>query len=68
MQPNKSPEPTAVGASVPLSRFTPRVGGGSAFYVRLRMQIGVSCFSPKDNASDVFLLNLLRKLVMLDYI
>ena len=34
MLPNKSPEPTAVGAAVPLSRFTPRVGGGSAFFVR----------------------------------
>jgi len=33
-QPNKSPEPTAVGAVSSLSRFTPRVGGGSAFYVR----------------------------------
>ena len=33
--PNKSPEPTAVGRSVPLSRATPRVGGGSAFFVRL---------------------------------
>ena len=32
--PNKSPEPTAVGAAVPLSRFTPQVGGGSAFFVR----------------------------------
>ena len=32
--PNKSPEPTAVGAVVPLSRFTSRVGGGSAFFVR----------------------------------
>jgi len=30
--PNKSPEPLAL--SVPLSRFTSRVGGGSAFYVR----------------------------------
>jgi hypothetical protein len=34
MWPNKSPEPTAVGAAVPLSRFTSRVGGGSAFFVR----------------------------------
>ena len=25
--------------AVPLSRFTPRVGGGSAFYVRLRMTL-----------------------------
>jgi len=32
MPPNKSPEPLAL--AVPLSRFTPRVGGGSAFYVR----------------------------------
>ena len=32
--PNKSPEPTAVGACRSLSRFTPRVGGGSAFFVR----------------------------------
>jgi len=34
--PNKSPEPTAVGAVSPLSRFTSLVGGGSAFYVRHR--------------------------------
>jgi hypothetical protein len=44
--PNKSPEPTAVGAgrsavasvkprgTTPLTGFTSRVGGGSAFYVR----------------------------------
>jgi len=32
--PNKSPEPTALALAVPLSRFTPRVGGGSAFFVR----------------------------------
>ena len=31
-QPNKSPEPLA--RSVPLSRFTSQVGGGSAFFVR----------------------------------
>jgi hypothetical protein len=30
--PNKSPEPLAL--AVPLSRFTSRVGGGSAFFVR----------------------------------
>jgi len=30
----KSPEQTAVGAVSSLSRFTPRVGGGSAFFVR----------------------------------
>jgi hypothetical protein len=34
--PNQSPEPTAVGAVSPLSRFTSRVGGGSASYVRHR--------------------------------
>jgi hypothetical protein len=32
--PNKSPEPTALALSVPLSRFTPQVGGGSAFFVK----------------------------------
>ena len=32
MLPNKSPEPLAL--AVPLSRFTSRVGGGSAFFVR----------------------------------
>jgi hypothetical protein len=62
MLPNKTPEPTGVGAcrsaipkivctksrltsrrsqpplalAVPLSRFTSRVGGGSAFFVRLQ--------------------------------
>ena len=35
MQPNKSPEPTAVGAVRSASRFTSQVGGGSAFVVRL---------------------------------
>ena len=34
MMPNKSPEPTAVGACSPLSRVTSRVGGGLAFFVR----------------------------------
>ena len=34
MMPNQSSEPTAVALSVPPSRFTSRVGGGSAFYVR----------------------------------
>jgi len=33
MWPNKSPEPP-LALSVPLSRFTSRVGGGSAFFVR----------------------------------
>ena len=32
--PNKSPEPTAVGAGSSATRFTSRVGGGSAFFVR----------------------------------
>ena len=32
LMPNQSPEPTAVGAAVPLSRFTPRVGGGLSFF------------------------------------
>jgi hypothetical protein len=32
---DKSPEPTPLALSVLLSRFTPRVGGGSAFCVRL---------------------------------
>ncbi len=32
--PNKSPEPTPVGAGSSASRFTSRVGGGSAFFVR----------------------------------
>ena len=31
--PNKSPEPP-LALAVPLSRFTSRVGGGSAFFVR----------------------------------
>ena len=34
--PNKSPEPTAVGAGSSATRFTSRVGGGSAFFVRSR--------------------------------
>jgi hypothetical protein len=34
MTPNTSPEPSADEWPVPLSRFTSRVGGGSAFYVR----------------------------------
>jgi len=35
--------------AVPLSRFTPRVGGGSAFYVRrlaMRILITISCLLP----------------------
>jgi hypothetical protein len=34
MWPNKSPEPTPLALAVPLSRFTSRVGGGSALVVR----------------------------------
>jgi hypothetical protein len=34
MPPNKSPEPTPVGAGRSASGSTRRVGGGSAFYVR----------------------------------
>jgi hypothetical protein len=34
--PNKSPEPPPMALSVPLSRPTLRVGGGSAFFVRPR--------------------------------
>src|ERR1039457_821110 len=37
--PNKSPEPTAVGAVSSAVRFTSRVGGGSAFYVRRATRI-----------------------------
>jgi len=33
LMPNQSPEPPLT-LSVPMSRFTSRVGGGSAFYVR----------------------------------
>jgi len=40
--PNKSPEPTAVGACSPLSRSTSRVGGGSAFFVRHQDRLSLS--------------------------
>jgi hypothetical protein len=40
MPPNKTLEPTADGAVVPLSRFTSLVGGGSAFFVRPRGGFG----------------------------
>ena len=40
--PNKSPEPP-LAQSVPLSRFTSRVGGGSAFFVRSLMHTCTKC-------------------------
>jgi hypothetical protein len=41
----KSPEPLAL--SVPLSRFTSRVGGGSAFYVDMAASHAMSIFTKR---------------------
>jgi hypothetical protein len=66
MMPNQSPERTAVGAGVLLSRFTSRVGGGSAFYVRpLHSMRDQNIEDKKDGVDPLWILSILRDIAVL---